>query len=936
LTFWDGGVSDAYPIGPVIGPDGAYLPAGARRVVDGVDTDLAADWVISDFGLGSANTPTAGTYAPSIVPSIVLNELLISTTSTDVEYIELYGAPGTSLFGLSVIGVEGDITATQGSIDFRYDFEECDAIGANGFFLIGNTLLEGSTYGVTPNATVGTNSLENSSSTYALVETSSLAGSSVTGSEVVLDEIGFTDGGAGDVFYFGAPVIGPDGAFFPAGGRRVTDGVDTDMASDWVISDFSLGPDNTPTAGDLGLCPGDLVITEIMQNPDAVGDNEGEWFEIYNTTDEDIDIQGLVISDNDSDVHTVGTSVIVPAGGYAVLGRNDNYFTNGYVIVDYRYGSAISLANGADEIVLTFNGIEIDRVEYDGGPNWPDPTGASMILDPDAIFADNNDPANWCTSTSLIDFNPPPQRPGEPVTGSSELGLGVVEGDLATPGEENDDCNPVICVEPGDLVITEIMQNPSAVFDSDGEWFEVYNSTEEPIDMGGFIIRDNDFDIHEIQGSLIVPAGGYVVLGNNDDMGTNGGVAVDYNYGNNWFLSNGLDEVIIECDGGIIDAVLYDGGLFFPDPNGNSMSLNPDFLNATDNDDGANWCENVVSTYGAGDYGTPGVANDICCSVPNVGIVVLHSQEVCPGEGGSISVDVLCFDEECPAFSISIDGGETFVPEEAEGFTVFTELPAGDYDIVISFENDPGCPTTIEDGTVTLVAGVDDTPPTITCAPITVEFNGEYEIELDPYALLTSYSDNCPPEDMPTDLWVEQGTVYCDELGQVLTVTLYAEDAHENVSEGCETTVTVDGLPCGWMTWDDHIDCPGSSADFDPELEEFYVTSADCSHLPYSPVDEEYAYVKTTLCGDGEIIAQVTDLDGLGKAWAGIVMRESNDPGSKKYQVMTGLDYLQHRVDWRSSTGGRIRRRTSAVSGNTGCASCGRGRSSGRTLRTMA
>jgi hypothetical protein len=33
-------------------------------------------------------------------------------------------------------------------------------------------------------------------------------------------------------------------------------------------------------------------------------------------------------------------------------------------------------------------------------------------------------------------------------------------------------------------------------------------------------------------------------------------------------------------------------------------------------------------------------------------------------------------------------------------------------------------------------------------------------------------------------------------------------------------------------------------------------------------------------------------------------MRESNDPGSKKFQLMTGLDYLQHRVDWRVSDGG--------------------------------
>jgi predicted extracellular nuclease len=70
----------------------------------------------------------------------------------------------------------------------------------------------------------------------------------------VLDALGVTDGGAGDTFFFGAAVIGPDGKFQPAGGRRVVDGVDTDSAADWVIADSSLSVPsdqggNNPTAG---------------------------------------------------------------------------------------------------------------------------------------------------------------------------------------------------------------------------------------------------------------------------------------------------------------------------------------------------------------------------------------------------------------------------------------------------------------------------------------------------------------------------------------------------------------------------------------------------------------------------------------------------------------------------------------------------------------
>ena len=47
----------------------------------------------------------------------------------------------------------------------------------------------------------------------------------------MIDTVALSDGGTGDIFFFGAPVIGPDGTFFPAGARRVTDGVDTDTVA---------------------------------------------------------------------------------------------------------------------------------------------------------------------------------------------------------------------------------------------------------------------------------------------------------------------------------------------------------------------------------------------------------------------------------------------------------------------------------------------------------------------------------------------------------------------------------------------------------------------------------------------------------------------------------------------------------------------------------
>lgn len=215
---------------------------------DEVDTGRALDERIQNLNFRDDTVLGSLGGGGGTAQSLVINEVLGSTTGTDVEFVELFGEAGTSLAGLSIIVVESDDQASNGAIDFQFDFGADDRIGDNGFFLVGTDSVA-ATYGVTPNALIQTNSIENSSYTIALVETSSIIGGSVSSSEVVLDALGVTDGGATDSFFFGAPVIGPDGPFLPAGGRRVTDGVDTDTAADWVISDFGLGPANTPTAG---------------------------------------------------------------------------------------------------------------------------------------------------------------------------------------------------------------------------------------------------------------------------------------------------------------------------------------------------------------------------------------------------------------------------------------------------------------------------------------------------------------------------------------------------------------------------------------------------------------------------------------------------------------------------------------------------------------
>ncbi|MDQ3606376.1 MAG: lamin tail domain-containing protein [Gemmatimonadota bacterium] len=155
-----------------------------------------------------------------------------------------------------------------------------------------------------------------------------------------------------------------------------------------------------------------LVINEVMADPDAVSDDRGEWFEVYNPGTTGVDLKGWALASNNDAAHTVGSSVVVPAGGYSVLGRNGSKSRNGGVVVHYVYGTSLTLANASDWLVLRdATGATVDSVAW--GSSMP--TGATRgVSDPSA---DNTDArgVNWHTATSIFG-----------------------KGDKGTPGTQND------------------------------------------------------------------------------------------------------------------------------------------------------------------------------------------------------------------------------------------------------------------------------------------------------------------------------------------------------------------------------------------------------------------------------------------------------------------------------------------------------------------
>ena len=159
---------------------------------------------------------------------------------------------------------------------------------------------------------------------------------------------------------------------------------------------------------------GDLVITEILADPDGVNDDTHEWFEIFNPTSTDFDLRGMQGSDDGAETFEIAASLVIPAGAHMVLAKNADMGQNGGVDAAFGYGTQFLLGNGTDEIELRFGATVIDSV------SWNDPpTGATRSLSGATYDAAGNDVnANYCDGVGVFGTN----------------------GDLGTPGAQNPAC----------------------------------------------------------------------------------------------------------------------------------------------------------------------------------------------------------------------------------------------------------------------------------------------------------------------------------------------------------------------------------------------------------------------------------------------------------------------------------------------------------------
>ena len=110
---------------------------------------------------------------------------------------------------------------------------------------------------------------------------------------------------------------------------------------------------------------GDVRITELMAKIEG---NDGSWFELFNSTDHDVDLNGCTLSSGNEEQFVLQAPLLISAGNYSVFASDRSNLAlltlvAGEVAHQYR-ATEFELTGGPDAVSLSCNEVVIDTVSY--------------------------------------------------------------------------------------------------------------------------------------------------------------------------------------------------------------------------------------------------------------------------------------------------------------------------------------------------------------------------------------------------------------------------------------------------------------------------------------------------------------------------------------------------------------------------------------------
>jgi hypothetical protein len=143
-----------------------------------------------------------------------------------------------------------------------------------------------------------------------------------------------------------------------------------------------------------------IIFNEIMYAPAS---GMPEWLEIYNRSDESINLKSMKLSDNTSSVYITRNDLLLPADSFLILSKDSSIFSFFEIPCSVLVISLPSLNNSGDDLVIKdSSGNVCDSISY--MPDWGGSNGRS--LERVSSEESTNDPDNWGSTESFSKGTP--------------------------------------------------------------------------------------------------------------------------------------------------------------------------------------------------------------------------------------------------------------------------------------------------------------------------------------------------------------------------------------------------------------------------------------------------------------------------------------------------------------------------------------------------
>ncbi|MEA3337557.1 MAG: lamin tail domain-containing protein, partial [Chloroflexota bacterium] len=305
-----------------------------------------------------------------------------------------------------------------------------------------------------------------------------------------------------------------------------------------------------------------VSLNEFLPSPSSDWDGDGsasaedEWVELYNDSDQTMDVGGWFLDDVDD------SPVRLPTGSAPYLIPPGTLILPQSYLVIYRSSSRVALNNSGDTVRLLGPGqYEVEAFSYgstgydvawaktvEGGEQWTDGYPPSPGGVNGAGVTPSPSPTATQTATASPSVSPTPGPSFTPSPTSTPLATAT----------------PYPTVDPGSVMVflNEYMPDPATDWNGDGEsdqgdeYIELYNGGEEAVHLGGWILDDVEDGM--VEGRLMAPQGSSPYVISPGTVITPGGYLLFFRSDTRLALNNTGDWVrLLQPDGREVEATEY-------------------------------------------------------------------------------------------------------------------------------------------------------------------------------------------------------------------------------------------------------------------------------------------------------------------------------------------------------------------------------------------